>query len=56
MREDMKFRPEYDFRIIGKNFKKLRLANKMTVEDVRRYMRLGSVQSIYKWERGDSLP
>lgn len=49
-------RPEYDFKVIGRNLKKLRLANDMTVEEVREYMQLGTVQSIYKWERGDGLP
>lgn len=49
-------RREYDFHAIGKNLKELRLKNNMTVEDVREYMQLGSVQAIYKWERGDCLP
>jgi transcriptional regulator with XRE-family HTH domain len=52
----MKTRPEYDFRVIGHNLKQLRMAKKLTVEDVREYMQLGSVQAVYKWERGDSLP
>ena len=49
-------RREYDFQTIGKNLKKLRLKNNMTVEEVREYMQLGTVQAIYKWERGDCLP
>ncbi|MDO4939874.1 MAG: helix-turn-helix transcriptional regulator [Lachnospiraceae bacterium] len=49
-------RREYDFHVIGKNLKKLRLMNKMTAEDVREYMQLGTVQAVYKWERGDCLP
>lgn len=52
----MNVRPEYDFKVIGNNLKRLRLANGMTVEEVREYMQLGTVQSIYKWERGDGLP
>ena len=52
----MNVRPEYDFKVIGNNLKKLRLANNMTVEEVREYMQLGTVQSVYKWERGDGLP
>lgn len=52
----MRVRPEYDFKVIGRNLKKLRLANHLTVEQVRAYMQLGTVQSIYKWERGDGLP
>ena len=49
-------RREYDFHVIGRNLKKLRLMNKMTAEDVREYMQLGTVQAVYKWERGDCLP
>ena len=53
---NLNVRPEYDFKVIGRNLRKLRLAKGMTVEEVREYMRLGTVQSIYKWERGDGLP
>ena len=49
-------RREYDFHVIGSNLKKLRIMNNMTVEYVREYMQLGTVQAIYKWERGDCLP
>lgn len=52
----MSIRPEYDLRTIGNNLKKLRVANGMSVEEVRAYMQLGTVQSVYKWERGDGLP
>ena len=52
----MNARPEYDFKTIGKNLRRLRIENNMTVEEVREYMQLGTVQSVYKWERGDGLP
>ena len=52
----MNTRPEYDFKVIGNNLKAMRLANRLTVEEVRDYMQLGTVQAIYKWERGDGLP
>ena len=52
----MEVRPEYDFKVIGRNLKALRLANHLSVEDVRDYMQLGTVQAVYKWERGDGLP
>lgn len=52
----MSIRPEYDLKTIGNNLKKLRVANGMSVEEVRAYMQLGTVQSVYKWERGDGLP
>ena len=55
MKEEMKLRtrPEYDFKVIGKNLRKLRIRQHLTVEDVREYMQLGTVQAVYKWERGD---
>ena len=52
----MEVRPEYDFKVIGRNLRALRLANHLSVEDVRDYMQLGTVQAVYKWERGDGLP
>ena len=52
----MNVRPEYDFKTIGRNLRRLRIENNMTVEKVREYMQLGTVQSVYKWERGDGLP
>lgn len=52
----MEVRPEYDFKVIGRNLRTLRLANHLSVEDVRDYMQLGTVQAVYKWERGDGLP
>lgn len=52
----MRVRPEYDFKVIGKNLRRLRIKNGLSVEEVRQYMQLGTVQSIYKWERGEGLP
>lgn len=52
----MTVRPEYDFKVIGKNLKRLRVASNLSVEDVREYMQLGTPQAVYKWERGDGLP
>ena len=49
-------RSEYDFRVIGRNLSNLRKAKNLSVEEVREYMQLGSVQAVYKWERGESLP
>ena len=52
----MKFRPEYDIKQIGQNLKYLREAKNLTVDEVRRYLRLSSVQAIYKYETGKSYP
>ena len=52
----MNTRPEYDFHIIGQNLNRLRKSRHLSVEDVRAYMMLSSVQAVYKWERGESLP
>lgn len=49
-------RPEYDFVTIGNNLKRFRKENHYSVEEVRNYLQLGSVQAIYKWERGEALP
>lgn len=52
----MKSRPEYDLKIIGENLRRLRRAKSLTVEDVRKYLRLSSVQAIYKYEEGKGYP
>ena len=45
----MDCRPEYDIQVIGQNLRRLREANHLTVEDVREYLCLGSVQAVYKY-------
>ena len=52
----MKHRPEYDRNLIGKNLRRLREAKNLSVEEVKEYLRLGSVQAIYKYESGQSYP
>ncbi len=52
----MKRRHEYSKRLIGENLKKARERRGLTVEDVREYLQLGSVQAIYKYESGQSYP
>ena len=52
----MMYRPEYDMEVVGKNLKRLRENKELTVEEVREYLRLGSVQAVYKYERGESYP
>ena len=49
-------RPKYDAKWIGHNLKRLRLAKKLTVDEVRRYLGVGSVQAVYKYEEGKSYP
>lgn len=49
-------RPEYDIQVIGQNLRRLREENHLTVEDVREYLCLGSVQAVYKYERGKGYP
>lgn len=49
-------RKEYDPVKLGKNLKQCRLRNHLTIEDVRKYMHLGSKQAVYKWESGASIP
>ena len=52
----MNYRPEYDMKVIGGNLRQLRLAKHLTVEEVREYLCLGSVQAVYKYEAGKSYP
>ena len=52
----MVYRPEYDMKVVGQNLKRLRVAKKLSVDDVREYLCLGSVQAIYKYEKGKSYP
>ena len=52
----MRHRREYNKAIIGKNLKRARERHGLTVEDVREYLQLGSVQAIYKYESGLSYP
>ena len=53
---DHKYRREYDMKIIGENLRKCRKKNNLSVIYVRDYLRIGSVQSIYKWEEGLCYP
>ena len=52
----MTYRLEYDMKIVGKNLKRLRVAKNLSVDEVREYLGLGSVQAIYKYEEGKSYP
>lgn len=52
----MRHRREYDARLIGRNLKRLRIKRGLSVEDVREYLCLGSVQAIYKYEAGQNYP
>ena len=49
-------RPEYDMRQIGRNLRRLRERKNLTVEQVREYLCLGTVQAVYKYEAGKSYP
>ncbi|MBQ9140232.1 MAG: helix-turn-helix transcriptional regulator [Lachnospiraceae bacterium] len=52
----MKKRPEYNLVETGKNLRRLREKKQLTVEDVRQYMGLGTVQAVYRWEWGRNYP
>ena len=54
--QTMIIRQEYDMKKIGNNLKKLRLANGYTIEDIREFLCLGSVQAVYKYAYGTSYP
>lgn len=52
----MRHRPEYDLKVIGENLKRLRKKNGFSVDEVREYLHMGTVQAIYKYERGAGYP
>ena len=52
----MKLRPHYSLEATDKNLRRIRKSRHITAELVREYMGFESVQSIYKWERGECLP
>ena len=52
----MIYRPEYDMKVVGQNLKRLRIQKNLSVDEVRAYLCLGSVQAIYKYEKGKSYP
>lgn len=52
----MRHRREYDLKMIGRNLKRLREERQLSVEDVREYLCLGSVQAVYKYEAGQNYP
>lgn len=49
-------RTDYDAKWIGRNLKRLRKEKKLTVDEVRKYLGVGSVQAVYKYESGKSYP
>ena len=52
----MKQRPEYNKKLIGKNLRRCRVKKNLSVENVKEYLHIGSIQAIYKWEEGKSYP
>lgn len=52
----MEHRPEYDIKQIGRNLKRFRKAKNLSIDEIREYLRLGSVQAVYKYERGENYP
>lgn len=52
----MNMGPVYEMETIGKNLRRLRKENHYSVEDIRQYLQLETVQAVYKYERGRSLP
>ena len=48
--------PVLDAKATGARIKELRKAHHLKVEEVAYFMGFESVQAVYKWQRGDSLP
>ena len=53
---DLRHRRVYDMKLIGSNLRRLRENRNLSVENVREYLGLGSVQAIYKYEVGKNFP
>lgn len=51
-----KSRFEYDKKAIGRKLKYYRKKCNLSVEEVREHLCIGSVQAIYKWENGTTIP
>lgn len=52
----MNIRKDYDMKVIGGNLRKLRIENGYSIEEIREFLCLGSVQAVYKYELGSSYP
>lgn len=52
----MKYRPEYNPKVIGENLRRLRKEKCLSVKEVQEYLRIGSAQAIYKYENGKGYP
>lgn len=52
----MKKRPEYSLTKTGERIRKLRKQKRISVEQIRKYLQLESMQAIYKWENGKCFP
>ena len=48
--------PIIDIQAAGRRIRQLRISNHYSVEDVSGYMGFESVQAVYKWQHGESLP
>lgn len=48
--------PVLDARATGARIRELRKQKHLRVEDISHFMGFESVQAVYKWQRGDSLP
>lgn len=48
--------PLINFIETGKKIQELRVAKKLKVRDIAEFMGFESVQAVYKWQRGESMP
>jgi len=54
--EHLKYRPEYDMKVIGENLRRLRKKKALSVRYVKDYLRFDSVQAVYRYEEGTCYP
>ena len=50
------YRTEYNLQTVGRNLRRCRERKHLSVMEVKEYLRIGTVQAIYKWEEGICYP
>ena len=48
--------PVIDVAATGNNIKRMRIAAGISVKDMQKIFGFGSINTIYKWQNGDSVP
>ena len=52
----MTYRKSYSMTDVGVNIRRVRRERGISVEQLREHLMLESTQSVYRWERGETMP